>query len=246
MGDKNKFKAVIERFSNTRIYHNFLPTGVDLYYDFKKSFKGEVFSTIFDVGANIGQSAEKMIENYPLATIHCFEPVTSTYNILRNRFKNTPNINCHKIALGSESKSSKIVVAGLTNDCSYVTDHVSEDQVIETIEIITLDQFCEEKGVKKIDYLKIDTEGKDLDVLKGSELLLSKMAIAAIQVEASMNSKNSLHVPFEDFKSFFESKGYYLFKFYDQVSEDNSLIMRRSNPVFISEAWSKTIMNHRR
>jgi FkbM family methyltransferase len=235
---KSRLKGLVENVTNSRIYHNFLPTGVDISYDFNKSLKNLKVNTIFDVGANIGQSAEKFIEDYPNSRIYCFEPVTSTFEILNTKFKNTQQITCHKFALGAIPKTTSIIIEGSTNDCSYISDIIPDDTNAETIEVKTLDIFCEETGIKKIDFLKIDTEGNDLEVLKGAERMLSGHSIGAIQVEASMNSENKLHVPFEVFKSFFESKGYYLFKIYDQVQENNSPIQRRSNPVFISDKLS--------
>jgi FkbM family methyltransferase len=232
---KSKLKGLVESVTNTRIYHNFLPTGVEMSYDFTKGLKNLKVDTIFDVGANIGQSAEKFIGDYPDSKIYCFEPVTSTYNILNSKFKDIQQVCCYKFAFGAMSKISNIIMGGTTNDCSYISDSIPRNSNFESIEVRTLDSFCEEAAISKIDFLKIDTEGNDLEVLKGAERMLLTHAIGAIQVEASMNSKNKLHVPFEVFKSLFESKGYYLFKIYDQVQEDNSPIQRRSNPVFISD-----------
>ena len=46
---------------------------------------GKKISTIFDVGAHEGQSALKFREAFPLATIHCFEPVSVQYEKLATR-----------------------------------------------------------------------------------------------------------------------------------------------------------------
>ncbi len=52
----------------------------------------------------------------------------------------------------------------------------------------TLDNFCKEKKIKKIDILKIDVEGSELKVLEGSKKILDKTNI--IQVEILQNKKN--------------------------------------------------------
>ena len=53
----------------------------------------------------------------------------------------------------------------------------------------TLDNFCNDINVQKIDVLKIDTEGNELDVLKGAQNLLSKNKIKLIYVEISESKK---------------------------------------------------------
>ena len=52
----------------------------------------------------------------------------------------------------------------------------------------TLDNFCKEKKIKKIDILKIDVEGSELKVLEGGKKILDKTNI--IQVEILQNKKN--------------------------------------------------------
>ena len=52
----------------------------------------------------------------------------------------------------------------------------------------TLDNFCKENKIKKIDILKIDVEGSELKVLEGSKKILDKTNI--IQVEILQNKKN--------------------------------------------------------
>jgi hypothetical protein len=85
--------------------------------------------------------------------------------------------------------------------------------------------------------LKIDTEGNDLDVLQGGEILLANKAIDVVEVEASMNKHNRTHVPFEKFKSFLEDRDYFLFGVYEQVHElwSGDPQLRRANLVFLSE-----------
>ena len=41
------------------------------------------------------------------------------------------------------------------------------------VEVVSIDTFVEEKGIKKVDFIKIDAEGFELDVLKGADRTLS-------------------------------------------------------------------------
>jgi hypothetical protein len=85
--------------------------------------------------------------------------------------------------------------------------------------------------------MKIDTEGADLDVLKGAERMLNEQRIDIVKVEAGMNPTNHLHVPFEVLKNYLESKHYFLFGIYEQKHEwpTKHPHLRRTNPIFISQ-----------
>jgi hypothetical protein len=114
-------------------------------------------------------------------------------------------------------------------------DTFPKDVQVENIETLTLDRFCEVEGMKNIDFLKIDTEGYDLEILKGAETMLKKQAIDFVQVEAGMNARNTRHVPFADFVQYLASRDYTLFGLYDQHLEWNGdRMLRFCNPVFIS------------
>ena len=56
----------------------------------------------------------------------------------------------------------------------------------------TLDNFCYEKNINNIDVLKIDTEGNELNVLKGAKKLLEKSNINIIYTEISQTKKSFL------------------------------------------------------
>jgi hypothetical protein len=108
----------------------------------------------------------------------------------------------------------------------------------ERVKIVSLDSFCADNAIPHISYLKIDTEGMDLEVLKGACSMLSREAIDFVEVEAGMNPDNLHHAPFEDLKSGLESHGFRLFGIYEQVSEwpTGAPHLRRVNAVFLSGA----------
>lgn len=209
-----------------RRYRSFGPRrGADVCTDVATFTKPVI---IFDVGANIGQSAVKFRRRFPKASIHCFEP--SARNAERIRRRGIRNVAVHAIGLGS-APATAMLSTGHDPAIFRISDQGDEQVRVETI-----DGFCAENGIDRIDFLKIDTEGHDLEVLKGAATMLGSGHIVAIQVEAGMNPENSLHVPFEALKAFLEGHGYRLFGFYDQVNEwpTKQLHLRRANPMFVS------------
>lgn len=107
---------------------------------------------------------------------------------------------------------------------------------LESVKIETLDDFCLEHEISHIGFLKIDTEGNDLNVLRGGKQILSQQRIDVVQVEAGMNPANKRQVPYNSLCNFLEARNYLLFGIYDQVSEwpQRKPHLRRANPVFIS------------
>jgi FkbM family methyltransferase len=187
---------------------------------------------IFDVGANRGQTVRALRAHYPDAVIHAFEPVSSTFTHLRNRYNAEASVRLNKLALGAQSGVAVITANAASTGNKIVT---AGKGVTEEIFVTTGDEYCSSHEIPHVNILKVDTEGFDLNVLKGFSRMLSDQAIDLIQVEASMNATNRKHVPFNDFVLFLSDKRYYLFQIYEQTFErDGRPIMRRSNPVFCS------------
>jgi FkbM family methyltransferase len=196
---------------------------------------------VFDVGANVGLNAGLYLQKFPGSRIYCFEPVTNTFLQLQKNLKGEERINCYRLALGSSKRKGTMVLHGSDNRLFFILDQsreslMSHNPPTETVDIITLDDFCKAKGINHINYLKIDTEGGDLDVLKGAMHMLTRQNVDIVQVEAGMNPGNNSHVPFETLKAFLESYQYFLFGFYEQVNEwpSGKPHLRRSDTLFIS------------
>ena len=210
------------------------PHGLDPYFDMKSRSPEESFTVVFDVGANDGHSAVEFVKEFSSANIYCFEPVKSTFEELTRNMSSLKAVKPFHLALGASEGTAVIKFAENNNSrCNSVSLGASSDG--EATQVSTIDVFCENNNIAHIDFLKIDTEGFDLEVLKGSEKYLQEQRISFLQVEASMNPFNTKHCKFEDFKSYLESRGYVLFGVYDQTLEhsgENRL--RFSNPVFIS------------
>ena len=237
---KTGAKKIIEKLSGRKIYKR-LPFGINPLDDLTSSYPKHEFKVIFDVGANIGQSAKPFSIRFPKSKIYCFEPISHTFESLKQNVKGSKNIELYQMAFGAKKCEMPMISMENSDMNSLKTDanlHVmaSPDSKIEMIKVNTLSGFCDNHNVKHIDYLKIDTEGYDLDVIKGGKKMLDQAAIDFIEMEVGMNPNNKLHVPLEEVKPYMEINGYYLFGIYEQVQEwiTQKPILRRSNLLFIS------------
>jgi len=191
----------------------------------------EKLVTFFDVGANSGQTIEKFSASYASARIFSFEPNPQTFKTLS---ANAKGANTFNIGLSSIQGSLRFDTSGSDDMHRIAADQ--SDQSLPIVEVKTLDHVSAELGVSGIDYLKIDTEGHDLEVLKGAKQLLHQSRISIIETECGVSRENTHHVPFCQIHSYLEGFGYRLFGIYEQVPEwtKSQPQLRRVNSVFIS------------
>ncbi len=190
-------------------------------------------AVLFDVGANVGQSCLLYRRLFPDAVIHAFEPVPATHLKLTQSVAGASNIHVHKVAL---SASDGVLEMHLANN-STMNRLGQSDASNNTEQVATqrLDSFCREHGIGHIDFLKIDTEGRDLAVIQGAGDFLRD--IDFIQCEVSANRYNRFHVPFAQVFDFLSDAGFHLFHVDGQTFEWGNggyPVLRRFDPVFIN------------
>lgn len=151
---------------------------------------------IFDVGANTGYYSEKILSINPNVFIYCFEPVSSTFSKLQSRLSKFSNVTLQNYALGEIEKEAEIFVyddeAG-SNSLYYDERYITNSQNIkkEKILVRTLDNVIKELSIPKIDFLKLDVEANEINVLKGVTNSLTAGIIKIIQFEYSDYWKKS-------------------------------------------------------
>ena len=221
------------------------PRGITLFQDISNYLPTYEAETIFDVGANVGQSAKQYLQWFPQSTVYCFEPASAAFRQLQTSLQGNAEARCFQIALGSTKGTGSMVLQGRSLMSflfdSSKTQEVTSEADFEPVEVETLDNFCRTNNITSISFLKVDTEGGDLEVLRGAETLLNEHRIDLVEVEVGMNPRNERHVPFETAKAHLESKNYFLFGLYEQVHEwpTKAPHLRRANAVFLSERLRK-------
>ena len=171
-------------------YGSFKETGEE---KFIKKISDDLFFCI-DIGANIGKYTELLLKE-TAAKVIAFEPLPDAYLDLKKLELN--NLNRLKVfnqAIGEKNEflelnyaSSKSEKASFSDNLEKLSFYDFHNNKKMKIKILTLDTFIEENlddfNQTEIDLIKIDTEGFELEVIKGATKTIKKMSPKYIQLE---------------------------------------------------------------
>lgn len=208
--------------------------------------------TIFDVGANKGQTTRKYRLGFPAANIYSFEPFPDSISELRRQFSRDKNIHVIPNAVGrgngtatfyvNEFDATNSLLPRPSSTRRYYPKKAGPKETIK-VEIIDLDGFAREKGIVTIDILKLDIQGGELDALQGTQSLLKAERVSLIYTEIMFVPHYENAPLFHEIWSFLSGFGYSLFDIYDLHRANNGQI-RFGDALFVSRFTREQIVNN--
>lgn len=137
---------------------------------FLRFMKGS-FDIIVEVGARYGDESILLSRQWPKARVYSFECNPKTVDVCRRAFTGQPNIKFFDNALGAEESSMPFYSYTEGNDGASSllkrTDFYQTQRETGIIKIRRLENIMKEESIKFIDYLCMDVQGYELEVLKG-------------------------------------------------------------------------------
>lgn len=132
-------------------------------------------SIIIDIGTNIGETLLNFAKRNPSGFNYGFEPVPYLFeraksNIALNNFK---NIEVFNIALSDKEEILFFQEASNNNSSGTAMSKQGGDK-FQIVQAISLDKFVEQNNLAKIDLIKIDVEGFEMNVLVGGKNSIQK------------------------------------------------------------------------
>ncbi len=182
-----------------------------------------------DVGGHQGETLAALAKNVEQFSYQVFEPNPSSYEKL-SKFANdlkseSRKITIHNAAVGAEDgrvefhMTNASAVAGVLKPVEGLTQRVptGDHEIAESIDckLCKIDSLDEVLQGETIDLLKIDTEGFDLEVMKGAKSALEKGQFKAVLSEAFFVPYREDQAYFWDLAKFMESVGYHFVNLYD-------------------------------
>ena len=193
---------------------------------------GKKASVIFDVGANRGNTVSKYLSLFPSVKIHAFEPFPDIYKTLMNHHKNNTSVYLNKYALSSKVGRSTFYVNKSIDTNSLLKSKKigasSDKNCISINEIVvntnTIDNYCLENNIYEIDILKIDVQGSELEVLKGSLNMLKSSKIKIIYIETYFKQQYINQPLFHDISKLLYNYNFTLQDIYDPYFSKKNIL----------------------
>lgn len=160
----------------------------------------KIDDVVIDVGSNIGFVLMSMATKVGAGgKVFGFEPNPVTFeklekNLSRNNFF---NISIEKAALGNQQGKVEPFTVSENNLGMSKVRLPSGIVDVVTVPLYTLDSFCEDRGINRINLIKIDVEGYETNVLMGSLQTIKKFRPVLFIELSAENLKNQSTSPEE-------------------------------------------------
>lgn len=182
-----------------------------LRYALKPMLANENHSIILDVGGNRGGYTAWILDVFPNACVHGFEPNPPTFEAYATRYQDDGRVKAHPLGLtnapgaGTIYSYAKDRTTGHASLAAAVLGHSTEDVDASPCCLETLDRLSESiPELANAAFIKLDIEGFELQALEGAGRVLSNPSLRAVQFE--FNSMNvHTRVFLKDFYELFGS-----------------------------------------
>jgi FkbM family methyltransferase len=165
-----------------------VPFGVDAFNDV--AGLADTVSVAFDVGGNVGQTVTEMRRVFPVAQIYSFEPVPTTFAQLVDHYGATDRVECVQSAMGEIEGHVEMTASAISGQNTMRVSAKPSSPTVR-VPVTTVDVFAAQRGIPRIDLLKIDTEGYELAVLRGAQRMLSTGSIRFVLAECEFTPNSS-------------------------------------------------------
>ena len=229
---------VLSRINNPVVKNNPVVSVSEKRISDSSMFEGylDYNSFVIDSGAHIGQDTICLAKKCRSGRVIAIEPIPSVYNQLVENTRGIENIICGNFALDSVSGRKDMWVSSGEDDGSSsllepakrlsVHPNTKFDGKI-SVPCLTLEDVLKKYGLSWINFLWLDMEGKEYDVIRSSVHLLKR--VRGIFTEVSFIERSKGEVLYPEMKAFMESIGYRE-KYHDNQWKDagNSFFVRNS------------------
>ena len=152
---------------------------------------------IADIGANAGIYSLAALASQPRAEVHAFEPTPEIAAHLRGTvaLNNLDNhLFVHEMAVSNSNGSANLVRCRGdlgTNEGMNFLSAGSVSGGSETVEAVSLDKFCHDHAIERLDLVKMDIQGHEHAALIGAQRMIESGRIGDIFMELNWADETS-------------------------------------------------------
>jgi len=141
---------------------------------------------ILEAGAFLGNDTKKLCSLWPKGFIYAFEPFLSNFNKVKQSVQGFKNVKLYNCALSDFIGSSSFFVnqqnPGASSLFTPITFSYNYQKEPITVNCVTLDYWATQNNVDHIDFIWLDVEGAELNVLKAGENILRTVKVIHVEV----------------------------------------------------------------
>lgn len=154
--------------------------------------------TILDIGANTGQFAKYIHGIFPEAALYSFEPLENCYTQLVQNFAEVPQFQAFNLALGNEGGQAQIYANDYSPSSSILEMEElhkncfphTQKQILNSINIVRLDDISSKLEIKKPTLIKIDVQGFEDKVIEGGIVTIKQATILIVEMSVEKLYEN--------------------------------------------------------
>jgi FkbM family methyltransferase len=212
--------------------------GIDPFEDMRR-FVTSGNPVLFDVGANVGQTIKSLRQHFKKSIIHSFEPSPSTFETLRKRTLGLTGLHLTNAGLGAHPEFKTFVENEKLDMSSFLEpgqDCWGSVKQRPLLQLDTIDEYCTREGIERIDLLKSDTQGFELEVLRGASGMFERKRIQLVYLEIIFSAMyQGLPGTDEIFKFLFD-RGFRVVSFYDMHYQNG--LLGWTDVLFVDSTYS--------
>lgn len=201
----------------------------DLEFDLPKLINRDD-PVVVDVGANVGQTIDLVRRTFAKPMIFSFEPNPELWPALRDKYERV-GVTVESLALGNSEGNIAFYVSENSELGSVLAPNRGDENPFRKIEIrervnvsvTSFDTWIDCKKLGRIDLLKVDTQGFDLEVLHGASKTLDRRALEIVLVEVNFIKIYESQCSFSEIQQFMKEKGYGLLTLYEIARIDKCI-----------------------
>ena len=206
-----------------------VPSFYDPFHEQRRMLADVANPVIFDVGAHVGMTTLEYKNLFPGATVYSFEPFHESFQKLRAATERVSGVHLVNKALGCTAGEQRFRVnqSTATNSLLATDPRAREtwngmdvtDTVAETlVQVDTLDHFLEENGdIGRIDVLKLDAQGAEMDILLGAEKSIAEGRIRILYSEIIVMPTYTGQRSLDEYLAFMRRHGFAMHNFYNPL-----------------------------
>jgi FkbM family methyltransferase len=145
-------------------------------------FIGDV-GVVLDVGANCGAFSVHIARLHPEAVVHAFEPGSRARELLERNVAAYPGVVVHPVALAADDGELPLHLDATDIGQSSLHPPDGSSGPTELVTVRSAAGWVAEHGVERIDVLKVDVEGAEIEVLDGLAPLLPQVKVVYVEYD---------------------------------------------------------------